>query len=89
MTTQGVTPTLSDFPPQYEFINAKTLAQRWCLPESWIYEQVRSRSDDPLPHVRFGKYVRFRWGSPELEEWAQRRMSRLSARKNKRAETIQ
>jgi hypothetical protein len=24
--------------------------------------------------VRFGKYVRFRWGSPELEGWAERRI---------------
>jgi predicted DNA-binding transcriptional regulator AlpA len=89
MTTQVVTPALSDLPPQYEFINPKTLAQRWCLPETWIYEQVRSRSTDPLPHVRFGKYVRFRWGSPELEEWAQRRKSGPSSSKTQRTKRIQ
>lgn len=59
---------------QYEFIDSKELASRWNLPESWIREQVRSRSTDTLPHVRFGKYVRFRWGSPELEGWAERRI---------------
>ena len=59
---------------QAEFIDSKELAQRWCLPESWIREQVRRRSADPLPHVRFGKYVRFVWGSPELEAWSGRRM---------------
>jgi hypothetical protein len=58
----------------YEFIDSKELALRWRLPESWIREQVRSRSADLIPHVRFGKYVRFRWGSPELEEWAERRI---------------
>jgi len=60
--------------PQFEFINCRELAKRWSLPESWIREQVRSRTDDPIPHVRFGKYVRFRWGSPELDGWAERRI---------------
>lgn len=59
---------------QYEHLDCKELAERWKLPESWIRDQVRSRADDPIPHLRFGKYVRFRWGSPELEEWALRRI---------------
>jgi hypothetical protein len=66
---------------QYEYINCKELAARWNLPESWIRDQVRTRSTDPLPHVRFGKYVRFRWGSPELEGWAERRIISASNRK--------
>ena len=65
---------------QYEFIDCKQLASRWNLPESWIREQVRGRSSDPLPHVRFGKYVRFRWGCPELEDWAARRIVTSSNR---------
>jgi len=74
MDTQTIPPATPAEIPQYEFIDCKTLAQRWCLPESWIREQVRSRSSDPLPHIRFGKYVRFRWGSPELNGWAERRL---------------
>ncbi len=66
---------------QYEFIDSKELGSRWALPESWIREQVRSRAADPLPHVRFGKYVRFRWGSPELDGWAERRIIDASNRK--------
>lgn len=61
-------------PRQYEFIDSSELALRWGIPESWVREQVRARSADPIPHVRFGKYVRFRWGSPELEHWAERRI---------------
>jgi hypothetical protein len=61
-------------PRRYEFIDSKELAARWGLPESWIREKVRSRSPDPIPHVRFEKYVRFRWGSPELEDWTERRI---------------
>jgi hypothetical protein len=61
-------------PRRYEFIDSKELAARWGLPESWIREKVRSRSLDPIPHVRLEKYVRFRWGSPELEDWIDRRI---------------
>lgn len=67
-------------PQRYEFITSKELAARWNLPESWVREQVRTRSTDPIPHIRFGKYVRFRWGSPELEEWAKRRIVSSSNR---------
>jgi hypothetical protein len=58
----------------YEFIDSGELARRLALPPSWIRDQVRARSHDPLPHVNFGKYVRFRWGSPELEDWLARRI---------------
>ncbi len=69
----------------YEFIDCGELALRWRLPKSWIREQVRNRSADPIPHIRFGKYVRFRWGSPELEEWAARRIVSGSNREAGRA----
>jgi hypothetical protein len=64
----------------YEFLDSRELAFRWNLPESWIREQVRKRAIDPIPHLRFGKYVRFRWGSSELEEWAERRIVSSSNR---------
>jgi hypothetical protein len=67
-------------PQRYEFIDSAELALRWGIPASWVREQVRTRSLDPIPHVRFGKYVRFRWGSPELEHWAGRRIVSSSNR---------
>jgi hypothetical protein len=57
----------------YEVIDAAELAKRWSLPESWIREQTRTRSSDPLPCVRFGRYVRFEWGSPKLAAWYDRK----------------
>jgi hypothetical protein len=39
------------------------------LPPTWIMEQTRSRAVTPIPHLRFGRYVRFQWGSPELTKW--------------------
>lgn len=74
MTTQVSSIVSAAVLPQYEYIDSPALAARWALPESWIRDQVRSRSTDPIPHVRFGKYVRFRWGSPELDAWAERRI---------------
>ncbi len=52
-----------------EIVDAKELASRWQVPVSWIREYTRpDRTDDPIPHVRLGKYVRFEWGSPALEQ---------------------
>jgi hypothetical protein len=63
--------------PPIDIIDSKELARRWRLPESWVRDRVRVRSDDPLPHVKVGRYVRFEWGSPELVEWwARHRISK-------------
>ncbi len=69
-----------------EFIDSQELARRWDVPVSWIRDQVRSRVQDPLPHVNFGKYVRFLWGSPELEQWLARR---IVVGNNRRVERVQ
>lgn len=45
-----------------EIIDSKELASRLNLPESWVRDAVRRRAKDPIPHLRFGKYVRFTWG---------------------------
>jgi hypothetical protein len=64
----------SDKFTQYEFIDSRELARRLTVPASWIRDQVRARSEDPLPHVNLGKYVRFLWDSPALELWIRRRI---------------
>lgn len=58
--------------PYYEVLTAEQLAERWQLPTSWIREQTRSRCPDPIPHTRLGRYVRFSFGSPALNDWWQR-----------------
>ena len=68
-----------------EVIDCQELAKRFCLSESWIRERVRTRSADRIPDVRFGKYVRFRWRSPELEAWIERRIVANDNRKVGRA----
>ena len=58
----------------FEIVDSEELGKRLALPESWVRDQVRSRVPDPIPHLRFGKYVRFRWNSPELTSWLERRL---------------
>jgi hypothetical protein len=52
-----------------EIIDAAELAKRWGLPESWVRSKTRTRAIDRIPCLRFGRYVRFAWGSPELAKW--------------------
>jgi hypothetical protein len=66
--------TQQDSGIEYDLLDSAELAARLNISESWVRDQVRTRASDPIPHARFGRYVRFRWGSPELETWAERRM---------------
>lgn len=73
-----------ELPPifRYESLTSEQLADRLNVPPSWVRDQVRARAEDPLPHIQLGKYVRFLWGSPELEAWLRRRM--IGTTNNKR-----
>jgi len=53
-----------------ELIDARELAKRWSLPESWVRTQSRQRvaRDRRIPLVRFGRYVRYEYGSARLNE---------------------
>jgi hypothetical protein len=59
--------------PFYEVLTSEDLAKRWRVPPTWIRDQTRSRCADPIPHTRLGRYVRFSFGSPELNQWWMRR----------------
>jgi len=54
-----------------KIIDTPELAKRWRVPESWIRSKVRSRTAtaEQIPHLQFGRYVRFEWGSQALESW--------------------
>jgi hypothetical protein len=60
---------------QFEMIDGPTLAQRWHVRPTWVRKHT-APSDDPLPHVKLGRYVRFLWDSPELNGWLERRYRR-------------
>lgn len=61
----------------YELIDSEELGARLRLPESWIrnHTRVRTPKEERIPCVRFGRYVRFKWGSPELTEWIDKHRS--------------
>ena len=54
-----------------ELIDSAELATRWQVPESWVrnHARVRTPKHERIPCIRLGRYVRFRWGSTELESW--------------------
>jgi hypothetical protein len=67
-------PELSHVPARqrtFELIDAKELARRWQVPESWVRSRTRTSTppEDRIPCVRFGRYIRFEWGSPQLEAY--------------------
>jgi hypothetical protein len=60
--------------PVGALLTPQQLAERLAVPPSWIREKSRTRArvrdSDPLPIVKLGKYVRFRWA--EVEAWLAR-----------------
>ena len=69
-----LTPTSASRAFDYEVLISAELAQRLKVKESWVVDQSkRSRTSDPIPIFRLGKHRRYRWGSPELNAWLERR----------------
>lgn len=60
---------LNTTPPGIEIIDADELARRLRVPRTWVREHTRVRATDPIPHIKLGRYVRFEWGSSELNAW--------------------
>jgi len=61
---------------EIEILNSSELALRLKVKESWVIDQSkRSRTLDPIPVFRLGKHRRYRWGSPEMNDWLARRAS--------------
>ena len=58
----------------FEVIDSVELATRWQVPESWIRNHTRARvpKEGRIPCLRFGRYVRFEWGSPRLAAWLEK-----------------
>lgn len=60
---------------EVEVINSAELAKRLNVPETWVRSRTNpKRTNDPIPHFRLGRYVRFPWGSDQLLEWLNRQL---------------
>ena len=58
-----------------EVIDSNELAKRLNVPETWVRSRSNlKRTNHPLPHLRFGRYVRFSRGSDTLREWLERQL---------------
>ena len=44
-----------------QILTLKEVAERLKVSERWVYEKTRRRSQNPLPTIRIGRYLRFDW----------------------------
>lgn len=44
-----------------QILTLTELAERLKVSERWVYEKTRRRSQNPLPTIRIGRYLRFNW----------------------------
>lgn len=67
---------MSSTQAHFELLTPAELAEKLKVPVSWVRDRTRSRDlqGDVIPHLRLGRYIRFQWGSPELEAWLNRRL---------------
>ncbi|MGA3317302.1 MAG: hypothetical protein ABSC64_12800 [Candidatus Korobacteraceae bacterium] len=57
--------------PAIEVIDSDELAKRWKVPVSWVrsYSRERCPKAERIPHLQFGRYIRYEFHSPAFEAW--------------------
>src|SRR6266571_9095562 len=60
-------PASYSLPVPDRLLDVKEAAALLSVPESWIYQHVRARAEDQLPHFKLGKYLRF--SAQALTQW--------------------
>jgi excisionase family DNA binding protein len=50
-----------------ELLTVDEIAAALRVSPSWVYERVRKRGSDKIPHLKIGKYLRFRLN--EVRAW--------------------
>ena len=56
-----------------EFLTVKEMAEKLRVPVSWIYARTRLRGQDTIPHLKVGKYLRFK--EAKVLEWLERQQN--------------
>jgi predicted DNA-binding transcriptional regulator AlpA len=51
------------------FLSVKDLSELFNLKESWIYDRTSGNGPEVIPHVKFGRQVRFDIESEEFQAW--------------------
>jgi hypothetical protein len=52
-----------------KFWSVNNLAEFLGVPKTWIYDRAQANGPEVIPHVKFGKYVRFKPESRAFQEW--------------------
>jgi hypothetical protein len=56
-----------------DFLDFYGLAAKLGTSEQWVRRNVRrTYTRDPIPHLRFGRMIRFVWDSQEMQAWIER-----------------
>jgi excisionase family DNA binding protein len=55
---------------QDELMTVEEVALMLKVKTSWVYERIRARKGEKLPHIKLGHYVRFERGA--VEEFVRR-----------------
>lgn len=50
-----------------QLLTVKQLALRLRVSTDWVYERVRKHAPDPLPCIRLGRSIRFRWSEVQVD----------------------
>jgi len=50
-----------------ELLTVSEIASALKVPVSWVYERTRRSGGDRIPHIKLGKYLRFRWAA--VRQW--------------------
>ena len=70
-------------PPVPVFLDFRGLAAKLGTTEEWVRRNVRrTYTRDPIPHLRFGRSIKFDWDSVEMQEWLERRKATTDAQKS-------
>ena len=60
-------PASHSLPVNDRLLDVQEAAALLNVPESWVYQHVRPRAEDQLPHFKLGKYIRF--SAQALTQW--------------------
>jgi hypothetical protein len=71
---------IEEVPVVYPILDTDGLAQKLTVKPCWVRNHTQPTHRDPIPHLRLGRYVRFEWGSPQLQKWLERQRSKEKGR---------
>jgi excisionase family DNA binding protein len=60
LSQEFITTALPRVPEPDGLLTVQEVAEILRVPVSWVYERTRRRGNEQLPHIKLGKYLRFR-----------------------------